>query len=125
MGSHPRLGRISIIQRLPIDLLRYILLFIKEPRFPLLYDLGSMCGTYVKVSHMNPVELTQGLNFLVGSDINIEVDRVCNDFLNIESNPETTISDFSSSLKDREGPFIIGKVNKIYNDNEATVQSMT
>ena len=39
-------------------------------------DLGSVCGTYLKVSYDDPVELEEGQTFLVGNDINIDIEYV-------------------------------------------------
>ena len=133
MGSHPRLGINSILQILPTDLFHYILMFLKESRFPLLIDLGSMCGTYIKVSNTEPVLLEQGLNFLVGSDINIEIDRVINDPIPQSLNSEATIEDFVNTLQDysispinlQEGPYIIIKISRYFTDTETTMQSST
>ncbi|OMJ83308.1 hypothetical protein SteCoe_15833 [Stentor coeruleus] len=128
MGSHPRLGQRSVLQMLPQDLFRYILSFLKPKRFPLLIDLGSMCGTYIKISNSEPIILVQNMNFLVGSDINIEIDRVLNDPIPQSLNFEATIED-GCTLQDltnaHEYPYIIVKVSKFFNDNEATMQSST
>ena len=108
-------------------------MFLKESRFPLLIDLGSMCGTYIKVSNTEPVLLEQGLNFLVGSDINIEIDRVINDPIPQSLNSEATIEDFVNTLQDysispinlQEGPYIIIKISRYFTDTETTMQSST
>lgn len=129
MGYHPRLGKKSVLQILPIDLFRYILSFLKEQRYPLLIDLGSMCGTYVKVSNTAPIELETGLSFLVGSDINIEIDRIINHPVPLSLNPELTIDDYAYSgeldINLQEGPHVIIKVSKIFNDSDTTMQSST
>lgn len=132
MAFHPRLGRNSIFNYLPHDLFRYILGFIKEPRAPYLIDLGSMCGTYVRVSNSDPVELEQGQNFLIGSDIIIEIDKVANDPIPPTLNSEQTIEDiaqntFNSSemLIEDIGPYIIIKVCRSLNDNEETMNAST
>ena len=130
MGYHSRIGKHSILQRLPLDLIRYILLFIKEVKYPTLIDLGSMCGTYIKVSNTDPIILEQDLSFLVGSDINIEIERVVNDPVPQTLNSELTIEDYSYAMQEansiiQEGPNIIIKVSKFYNDAEATMQSST
>ena len=75
MSAHPRLGSNTLLQYLPLEIIRYILLFLKVPKLPLLIDLGSMCGTYVKVSNVIPVELNKGQSFLVGNDIIIEIEK--------------------------------------------------
>ena len=108
-------------------------MFLKENRFPLLIDLGSMCGTYIKVSNTEPVILEQGLNFLVGSDINIEIDRVINDPVPLSINSEMTSEDFCNTLQDysmnaintNEGPYIMIKISRFFNDTETTMQSST
>ena len=129
MGNHPRLGRYSILQHLPLDLIKYILLFLKKTRYPMLIDLGSMCGTYVKVLNTEPVILEPGLNFLVGSDINIEIDRVVNTPIPQSLNSEATIEDLAGTMQDismnAEGPYIIVKISRYFNDNETTMQSST
>jgi hypothetical protein len=128
MGSHPRLGNNSILINIPLEILRYILSFIKQQRYPLLIDLGSMCGTFIKVSNSEPIELEQSMNFLVGSDINIEFDRVVNNF--------SPVSDTDDLLEERnntmhfdahmfQAPYVIIKVSKTGGDNEATVQTST
>lgn len=128
MGSHPRLGRNSFLQFLPIDLFRYIFLFIKQPRLPMLVDLGSMCGTYIKVSNFEPIVLEPGMVFLVGSDINIEFDKVVNDHNAFAFGPELTLEDggcMSMNMVQDSEPFVIIKVSKASADNEATVQTST
>lgn len=54
-------------------------MFLLEPRAPLLIDLGSMCGTYIKASHEFPSVLAEGDCYLVGSDIIVEIDKLEND----------------------------------------------
>ena len=132
MGWHPRLGADSIVQFLPLEIIRYILLFLKEPRLPLLIDLGSMCGTYVKVSNLVPVELDKGFNFLVGNDVMIEVDNLANCPVLIEQ-PRLTFEElaqrtFQKDEEDgnREGaPFIVIKVTKHNVDQEETMHTST
>lgn len=121
MSLHPRLGRNSILQYLPIEIFKYIFLFIKEPQFPLLIDLGSMCGTFIKVSNFEETVLTQGLNFLVGSDINIEIDRVENEYGKKDEECKLNETLFGGANDQGYLPYIIIKVSKTFPDNEATV----
>mmetsp|Transcript_21785 Transcript_21785/g.21545 ORF Transcript_21785/g.21545 Transcript_21785/m.21545 type:complete len:205 (-) Transcript_21785:38-652(-) len=107
-------------------------MFIKEPRAPYLVDLGSMCGTYVKVSNTEPIELEQGQNFLIGSDIIIEIDRVANDPIPPSLNSEQTLEDtgqntFNSSdmIIEDIGPYILIRVCRSLNDNEETINAST
>ena len=76
MTENPRLGQNSMWHYLPPVLFPYILSFIKEPRLFWIVDLGSVCGTYLKVSHDDPVELQEGQTYLVGNDINIDIEYV-------------------------------------------------
>ena len=78
MAGHPRLGAFSSFRDLPSHLFGYIYSFIKAPYMLWLIDLGSVCGTYVKVSNEAPVELSRGQSFLIGSDIIIDIEDVCN-----------------------------------------------
>jgi pSer/pThr/pTyr-binding forkhead associated (FHA) protein len=74
MADHPRLGAQSVFQYLPKVLFAHILEFIREPKRFTLIDLGSVCGTYVKVRQDIPTPLQEGMTFLVGNDINIDID---------------------------------------------------
>ena len=121
MSQHPRLGQRSVFQFLPIEIFKYIFLFIKQQRFPLLIDLGSMCGTFIKVSNTDPIDLVQGLNFLVGSDINIEIDRVKNDCFELEGGFKGNDTMMGDSDDDDQVPSIKIKVSKSFPDNETTV----
>ena len=78
MAGHPRLGAGSTFHCLPPVMFGYIYTFLKEPYTLWLVDLGSVCGTYVKVSSEIPSELSRGQSFLIGSDICIDIDEVCN-----------------------------------------------
>lgn len=77
MAGHPRLGEYSSFRSLPPQLFGYIYTFLKVPYTLWLIDLGSVCGTYIKVTNENPVELSRGQTFLIGSDICIDIDEVC------------------------------------------------
>lgn len=126
MILHPKLGDQSFWKYLPIEIFKYIISFLRYPRTPLIIDLGSMCGTYVKVSSTLPIILEQGVNLLVGSDINIEVDRVENKGCEIESDDiqidgNNTITGFSMNTI----PFVLLKVSKAFPDNEATTTIQT
>jgi pSer/pThr/pTyr-binding forkhead associated (FHA) protein len=78
MISHIRLGRQSVFYDLPLALFRYILDFLKEPPKLSIVDLGSICGTYIRVLHDKPVPLTSGQYFLIGSDVLIEILEISN-----------------------------------------------
>jgi hypothetical protein len=121
MVTHPRLGQHSVFQYLPIEIFKLIWLYVKKQRFPLLIDLGSMCGTFVKVSNSEPIILTQGLNFLVGSDINIEIDKVENEIHEQELGFGGNDTRMSFDDDDDQGPFIKIRVSKSFPDNEATM----
>jgi pSer/pThr/pTyr-binding forkhead associated (FHA) protein len=121
MCLHPRLGQRSVYQYLPIEIFRYIWLFIKQQRFPLLIDLGSMCGTFIKVSNTDPIVLVQGLNFLVGSDINIEIDRVKNDCYELEGGFQGNDTMMGDSDDDDQLPSVKIRVSKSFPDNETTM----
>ena len=125
MALHPRLGQNSILQYLPIEIFKYIWLFIKQPLYPLLVDLGSMCGTFIKVSNTDATILAPGLNFLVGSDINIEIVRLENEY--VKGNEEFRGNDTLMGGGENQGylPFIVVKVSKTLTDNEATVNVTT
>jgi hypothetical protein len=60
MIEHPRLGQNSPGYYLPKPVIAHILSFIKEPRAFYVTDLGSVCGTYIKVSNSDPIELQEG-----------------------------------------------------------------
>jgi pSer/pThr/pTyr-binding forkhead associated (FHA) protein len=86
MISHIRLGQRSVFYNLPLALFRYILDFLKEPPKLSIVDLGSICGTYIRVLHDKPVPLNSGQYFLIGSDVLIEI-------LEISSCMEFSIND--------------------------------
>jgi pSer/pThr/pTyr-binding forkhead associated (FHA) protein len=125
MASHPRLGENSWVKFLPDEILRHIISFLRFPRLPLLIDLGSMCGTFIKVSNVEPILLTQGLSLLVGSDIIIELDKVENEFGDLDKDEfkgdgNNTINDFNYHL-----PFVIVKISKAFTDQDATMTVQT
>ena len=76
MAGHPRLGEVSVFRNLPPQLFGYIYTFLKATHTLWITDLGSVCGTYVKVSNDFPVELSRGQTFLIGSDICIDIEEV-------------------------------------------------
>lgn len=121
MSQHPRLGQRSVFQFLPIEIFKLIFLFIKQLRFPLLIDLGSMCGTFIKVSNTDPIVLVQGLNFLVGSDINIEIDRVKNDCFELEGGFHGNDTMMGDCDDDDQVPSVKIRVSKSFPDNETTM----
>ncbi|CAG9336042.1 unnamed protein product [Blepharisma stoltei] len=131
MGYHPRLGKKSILQFLPQDLFRCILMFIKEQKSPYLIDLGSMCGTYIRVSNEEPINLEPGQNFLIGSDIIIEIDRVVSEPVPLSVNSEQTLEEYQNTFNDTDivlddiGPYIAIKVSRNPNDNEETMSPST
>lgn len=124
MAFHPRLGEKSKLKYLPIEIVRHIISFLRFVRLPLLIDLGSMCGTYVKVSNIEPIELINGLSLIVGSDIIIEIDRVVNEFKDFDelfkNDGNNTINGFNYNL-----PFVIIKVSKAFSDQDATMSVQT
>jgi pSer/pThr/pTyr-binding forkhead associated (FHA) protein len=76
MADHPRLGAYSMFHVLPRALFEHVLGFIREPRQVTLHDLGSVSGTYVKVRFDVPIIIREGMTFLVGNDINIDIESV-------------------------------------------------
>mmetsp|Transcript_32152 Transcript_32152/g.5817 ORF Transcript_32152/g.5817 Transcript_32152/m.5817 type:complete len:95 (-) Transcript_32152:550-834(-) len=60
MAYHPRIGRNSLFNHLPSPLFRHILTFLLEKKSLSIVDLGSMCGTYIKVRSTEPVVLEEG-----------------------------------------------------------------
>jgi hypothetical protein len=60
MAEHPRLGANSLAYNLPKPIFAHILGYIKAPQNFYIVDLGSVCGTYLKVSNSDPVELKEG-----------------------------------------------------------------
>lgn len=125
MAAHVRLGRNSALQNLPSDLARYILLFLWDPPAPCLIDLGSMCGTYIKVGNQQRLELSSGAKFLVGCDILIEVERVVNEPVPCADWP---VGDMTIQEIDRNfelGPFIVIRISRYPTDHEETFQPIT
>lgn len=131
MGYHPRLGQRSLLQLLPQDLYRYILMFIREEKTLFLIDLGSMCGTYIRVSNSEPIELEVGQNYLIGSDIIIEIDKVVSDPIPISVNSDQTFEEYQNTFNESDmqiddfGPNIVIKVSRNPNDNEETLSPST
>jgi pSer/pThr/pTyr-binding forkhead associated (FHA) protein len=128
MGTHSRLGSGSVLQYFPLELIRYILLFIKEPKVPYLIDLGSMCGTYVKVSNSNPLELEKGQSFLVGSDVIIEIDSLDTSKSNIQSTgfedfAQKTLTNIEEKAASQGFSYIVIKITKYMSDHDETMQS--
>lgn len=93
MGSHKRLGQKSIIQILPIELYKHIFSFFYQKVLPYLIDLGSIFGTYVKILNNQQLPLEIGMNFLVGTNINIEIEDLKNDPIPPSFNSENTVED--------------------------------
>mmetsp|Transcript_12442 Transcript_12442/g.23529 ORF Transcript_12442/g.23529 Transcript_12442/m.23529 type:complete len:334 (-) Transcript_12442:31-1032(-) len=124
MISHPRLGRQSVFYNLPLALFRYVLTFLKEPPKLYLVDLGSICGTYVRVLNDSPVELNSGQYFLIGSDVLIEI-------LEISDSMEFRINDagmmeetlHTEQLGCRFAPGIRIHINKQQDADENTLSS--
>mmetsp|Transcript_3330 Transcript_3330/g.5128 ORF Transcript_3330/g.5128 Transcript_3330/m.5128 type:complete len:337 (+) Transcript_3330:1867-2877(+) len=130
MGYHPRLGSNSSLAVLPHELLRYILEYLREPKCLYLVDLGSLCGTYVRVSHTEPVDLEENQVFLVGCDIIIEVERVTYDPVPSSLGSETPIEEYGQTVEseyriDEILPFIHIKVSHNPNDHEQTMQPIS
>lgn len=117
MAEHPRVGRKSAFRNLPAPLFREVLQFLFKPRVPFLIDLGSVCGTYLKVSNVTPVEIRQGQNFLVGSDIIIDIERVENMYAaqaaNFEGQEDQTFSDTDLAPLD-SNPFILVSIYRMH-----------
>jgi pSer/pThr/pTyr-binding forkhead associated (FHA) protein len=113
MISHPRLGRRSVFYDLPLSLFRYILAFLKEPPKLFLTDLGSVCGTYIRVLSESPAELRTGQYFLIGSDVLIEVLEIsdCLEFRTNDPGPmEETLQ--TEQLRCHYAPGLRVHVNK-------------
>lgn len=70
MGTHPKLGSKSPVKYLSVELCRYILEFLKQPKL-FLVDLGSIWGTYIRLEE--PVSLEPGMYFCIGEDTLIDV----------------------------------------------------
>ena len=127
MGYHPRLGRNSVLGMLSQDLFRYVLEFLREPKCLSLVDLGSLCGTYVKISNTEPIELESGQYLLVGSDITIEIERLACEPIPASINSEQTLEEFGQTINSSECnleeslPFIHIKVNRNPNDHGETM----
>jgi FHA domain len=90
----------------------------------MLIDLGSMCGTFIKVSNTDPIELKQGFVFLVGNDINIEIYKIVTDSL-FNNDSDFVLDEYSHTIQDSSfnGPYIIIKISKTFNDTEATMHT--
>lgn len=78
MAHHSRLGADSALRYIPFEVIQYILLFLKQPMKMWLSDPSSTCGTYVRVSSDEPMEIRSHLQFLIGDDITIEIHEVVN-----------------------------------------------
>ena len=120
MCSHPRLGQFSAFNALPQHLFFFIYTFVKEPYVLWLSDLGSICGTYLKVSHDLPTEMKRGQVFLIGSDIIIDVDEVyCCALQSVPS--EASEEALMQTLKDTSQPSVRITVGKIPDSEDSTV----
>ena len=118
MAGHPRLGQQSDFRDLPGHLYGYIYTFLKMPYTLWLIDLGSVCGTYVKVSHDNPVELSRGQCFLIGSDILIEIDEVVNTMLASQPSEE---SEDGATMREVSQPSIKVTIGRIPDNEDSTL----
>ena len=124
MAGHPRLGVSSVFNSLPQHLFAYIYSFFKEPYALWLSDLGSICGTYLKVSHDVPTAVKRGMVFLIGSDIIIDIDDV-----SIPSSPQPLVAPNQSLLQTMtevsSHPSIRVTIGRVPDTEEATVQKHT
>lgn len=120
MAGHPRLGKESAFNSLPQHLFYYIYSFFREPYTLWLSDLGSICGTYLKVSHELPTELKRGMVFLIGSDIIIDVEDVyCYPLQSIPS--DVSEDALMQTLKEAAQPSVRLTIGKIPDSEETTV----
>mmetsp|Transcript_3027 Transcript_3027/g.6293 ORF Transcript_3027/g.6293 Transcript_3027/m.6293 type:complete len:314 (-) Transcript_3027:1157-2098(-) len=76
---HPRLGRNSVFHNLPQPLFRYILEFLQEPRCLNVIDLGSVFGTYLRITNTDPYPLNSQQQFLIGKDLLLDIELVINE----------------------------------------------
>jgi hypothetical protein len=98
--------------------------FVKERQAFWIVDLGSVCGTYLKVSHTDPVELQEGQTFLVGNDINIDIESVVSysNLLMTENSEDSS----NITIRDTELPKVRITISKVPVDNEdITINSQT
>lgn len=120
MAGHQRLGSGSVFNVLPQHLFYYIYSFFKEPYVLWLSDLGSVCGTYLKVSHELPTEIRRGMVFLIGSDIVIDVEDVVS--YPLHSLPSDASEDaLMQTLKEATQPSIRVTIGKIPDSEDSTV----
>jgi pSer/pThr/pTyr-binding forkhead associated (FHA) protein len=127
MAEHPRLGKFSTFRNLPAPLFRLILMYLREPRAPVLIDLGSVCGSYLKVSHEIPVEIMDSQLFLVGNDVIIEIEKVVNEPVPQSIPSEGPIEELGNTMFDmdlfrEDCPYIIISVSRMPADTERTIQ---
>jgi pSer/pThr/pTyr-binding forkhead associated (FHA) protein len=95
---HPRLGRHSVFHALPQDMFRYILDFIKEPRAIQVSDLGSVFGTYLRITSSDSYPLSTHQQFLIGKDLLLDIESVTNEpALLTEASDDSTLLDYSES----------------------------
>lgn len=120
MAGHTRLGRNSVFNALPQHLFYYIYTFFKEPFTLWLSDLGSICGTYLRVSHDVPTEIRRGMVFLIGSDIVIDVEDVVScPLLSLPS--EGSEDALMQTLKEAAQPIVRVTIGKIPDSEDSTV----
>ena len=120
MAAHPRLGCSSEFNSLPQHLFYYIYSFFKEPYALWLSDLGSICGTYLRVSHDVPTEIRRGMVFLIGSDIIIDVEEVvCFPLPSLPS--EGSEDALMQTLKEAAQPSVRVTIGKIPDSEDSTV----
>jgi len=117
MAGHQRLGRNSVFNALPQHLFYYIYSFFKEPYVLWLSDLGSVCGTYLRVSHEVPTEMKRGRVFLIGSDIIIDVEEV----LSSPFPTDNAANALLQTLKDHAQPSVRVTIGKMPDSEESTV----
>lgn len=85
----------------------------------LLTDLGSICGTYIRVKQDSPLALQPGQSFLVGNDFIIDIDNV----FSYESTPFDISPEMNTTMQN--APQIHITISKIPTDNlDITVTSL-
>ena len=63
---------------LPRELRRLIFSYYREPHKFYITDVGSVYGTYIRITKESPAEVVKGQTFLVGADVTINVLDVWN-----------------------------------------------
>lgn len=112
---HPRAGRNSVFHCLPQPLFRYILDYLKEPRALTVTDLGSVFGTYLRITNTESYPLNSQQQFLIGKDLLLDIESVVNEpvlltemsddgvllpILDYSESPQLRLSVFKQQLED-------------------------